>query len=40
MEITKKQRTIFEKMEIIIPVEASMVIKRAEFWIIAVTLLE
>ena len=28
-EITKKQRTIFEKMEISIPVEASMVIKKA-----------
>ena len=27
-EITKKQRTIFEKMEIGIPVEASMVIKK------------
>ena len=27
-EITKKQRTIFEKMEISIPVEASMVIKK------------
>ena len=28
-EITKKQRTIFEKMEISIPVKASMVIKKA-----------
>jgi transposase len=27
-DITKKQRTIFEKMEINIPVEASMVIKK------------
>jgi hypothetical protein len=27
-EITKKQRMIFEKMEISIPVEASMVIKK------------
>jgi len=27
-EISKKQRTIFEKMEIGIPVEANMVIKK------------
>jgi hypothetical protein len=30
-EITKKQRTIIEKMKIGVPVEAIMVIKRAEF---------
>jgi hypothetical protein len=34
-EISKKQRTIFEKLETSIPVEADLVIKKAELRIIA-----
>ena len=30
-EVSKKQRMILEKMEISVPVEANMVIKKAEF---------